>query len=165
VTAAQDASFPQDPGPGAAGPHRAPGSGLPTSRFWAKVEKTDTCWLWTGATQTNGYGRVAWDGKVPLAHRVSYELENGPVPDGLHLDHLCRVRNCVRPDHLEPVPQRTNTLRGTGLTAVNARKTHCVRGHEFTPENTGSRPDRPQRICRACKRLQNAARPPRTKAA
>lgn len=81
-------------------------------RFWAKVEKSDSCWLWTGALfPSNGYGALHLDGAAVPAHRVSYELNVGPIPDGLTIDHLCRVRACVRPDHLEPVTQAENLRR------------------------------------------------------
>jgi hypothetical protein len=72
-----------------------------------------------------------YDGKVRLAHRVIYEYLVGPIPDGLSIDHLCRVRHCVNPAHLEPVTHRENVLRGQAPTAVNGRKTRCKRGHEF----------------------------------
>ena len=74
-------------------------------RFWAKVNKTDTCWLWTAST-LNGYGQIKAGGrfgKILLAHRVAYEMLVGPIPEGLQLDHLCRVTLCVNPKHLEPV--------------------------------------------------------------
>src|SRR5580698_2584776 len=85
-------------------------------RFWRLVEKTESCWNWKGG-KTNGYGcfQIA---KVNFrAHRLAYELLRGPIPTGLHLDHLCRNRSCVNPDHLEPVTQRENTLRGEGIAA------------------------------------------------
>ena len=86
-----------------------------SARFWAKVDKTETCWLWTGG-QSAGYGRFGFKGRPNLgAHRFAYELLVGPIPPGLDLDHLCRVRNCVNPDHLEPVTRRENLLlRGGG---------------------------------------------------
>lgn len=107
----------------------------PEERFWAKVNKTETCWLWT-AVIVGGYGKFWLDRHVG-AHRFCYELLVGPVPDGLVLDHLCRVRHCVNPDHLEPVTHRENVSRGVGPTAINSQKTHCKRGHPFTKENTG----------------------------
>jgi hypothetical protein len=123
-------------------------------RFWAKVEKTDTCWLWSGHTVTNGYGTIGVDKRRVLVHRYAYELLVGPIPDGLHLDHLCRVRTCVNPDHLEPVTNRENALRGASFVAQQAAQTHCLRGHEFTPENTYVW--RTSRVCRECRRRSHS---------
>ncbi len=81
-------------------------------RFWAKVEKTDGCWLWTGAENGRGYGTFWSEGMVVRAHRWAYGHLAGPIPDGLDLDHLCRVKSCVNPDHLEPVTHRVNVRRG-----------------------------------------------------
>ena len=118
-------------------------------RFWTKVEFTDTCWLWTGCTDRYGYGQFGTHREVGSAHRWAYEFCVGPIPDGLQIDHLCRTRPCQKPDHMELVTSRVNTLRGEGITAQKARQTHCLRGHEFSAENTyitkaGSRG------CRAC---------------
>jgi len=131
-------------------------------RFWAKVDKNGPvpeclpdlgpCWVWT-AFQQRGYGRfrIKEEG-ISLAHRAAYFLSVGPIPDGMTLDHLCRNTLCVRPDHLEPVTSRENTLRSDGLPATNARKTHCKNGHEFTPENTWVAPGtRKFRLCRTCR--------------
>lgn len=80
-------------------------------RFWQKVERTDECWLWTGAVNDSGYGAI-WDGyRLVYAHRLSYEMHGGAIPEGLDLDHLCGNRVCVRPEHLEPVPHRLNVQR------------------------------------------------------
>jgi len=119
-------------------------------RFWSKVEFTDTCWLWTACKWSNGYASFSQDGRRTLGHRYAYEFCVGPIPAGLKLDHTCRVKHCVSPDHLEPVTSRENTLRGIGPSAVNARKTHCNQGHEFTDENTYVFPDGRQRQCRTC---------------
>lgn len=127
--------------------------------FWAKVKRTSSCWLWTGAMRGTGYGHLAWQGSYRAAHRVAYELLVGPIPDGLVLDHLCRTPACVNPAHLEPVTQRTNVIdRGTGPFAKRARQTHCKRGHEFTPENTYIYPSRGVRYCRTCHRDRESGR-------
>lgn len=107
-------------------------------RFWAKVEKTNECWLWTARKNDAGYGDF-WLSKAKehyRAHIMSYELLVGPVPEGLELDHLCRVRHCVNPTHLEAVTHKVNCLRGDSPLAHHARKTHCPQGHEYTEENT-----------------------------
>jgi hypothetical protein len=129
-------------------------------RFWSNVENQgDDCWAWLGVlSQTTGYGlwhrRVDGNLITVGAHRFAYEETIGEIPPGLVIDHLCRNRQCVNPHHLEPVSQRENTLRGVGPSAENARKTHCKRGHKFTPENTYLKPGKygPQRICRICTR-------------
>lgn len=125
-------------------------------RFWAKVDVTESCWLWTGSRTGFGYGNFyAVPGSPVPAHRMAYELMIGPIPPGLQLDHLCRVRACVNPDHLEPVTKDENNRRGFSPTAQNARKTHCSHGHEFTPENTYTPPKRPtHRYCRECSRIR-----------
>lgn len=126
------------------------------TRFWAKVEKTDTCWLWTAAL-VKGYGRFYDTDMRPVgAHRWAYELLVGPIPEGLTIDHLCRVRRCVNPDHLEVVTQRENVARVPP-------KTHCPHGHAFTAANTYIRKPkadglRPARQCRECARLAAALR-------
>lgn len=128
-------------------------------RFWAKVEKTATCWLWRGATG-DGYGHAFWNGAVVRAHRVSYELARGAIPAGLEIDHLCRERRCVNPDHLEAVEPRINKLRGESIVTQWAKRDACGRGHPFTPENTLMRSDGGRR-CRVCQREFEARRPSR----
>lgn len=130
---------------------------LPT-HFWNKVEPEPMtgCWLWNGSIN-NGYGRVWLGGKAPLlVHRVAYSVLVGPIPEGLTIDHLCRQPSCVNPAHLEPVTQRENLLRGETIAAHNARKTHCSRGHEFTPENTALRKDKNGCLCRRCRQCERA---------
>lgn len=101
-------------------------------RFWAKVDKThDGCWTWTGARQSSGYGQIGWDGKVYLAHRVSYALHIGPIPNGLCIDHLCRNRLCVRPEHLEAVTIRDNVARSDTPQGRVLRTGFCQRGHDM----------------------------------
>jgi hypothetical protein len=128
-------------------------------RFEEKIEPgPDGCWNWTGALVPCGYGQK-WDGtRVVPAHRWSYEYHIGPIPEGLHIDHLCRNRRCVNPWHLEPVTPQVNSLRGKAGEVNGARgraKTHCPYGHEYTPENT-YRHKRGDRQCRTCKRLRDA---------
>lgn len=134
--------------------------------FWAKVDKSGECWEWTARRQTHGYGQLLWDGKWRLAHRIAYEMANGPVPAGRELDHLCSNKACVRPDHLEAVTHRENILRASsGFASINAAKTHCPRGHEYTPENTMRfGPEDRWRWCRTCSRETNRARRARLKA-
>lgn len=120
----------------------------PADRFWEKVQKTDGCWEWLAGTTRHGYGVFHPGGNVHRnipAHRFSYELHRGAIPEGLHIDHLCRNRRCVRPDHLEVVTVRENVLRGVGRSAQNARKTTCAQGHPFTGHRT-----RGERFCRQC---------------
>jgi hypothetical protein len=117
-------------------------------RLIARTEKTDSCWLWTGALDLYGYGQFI---RGKSAHRAAYELQVGPIPAGHQIDHLCRVRNCVNPAHLEAVTARENTLRSRNRAAMNARKTHCKRGHEFNDDNTYITPTG-ARQCRACRR-------------
>jgi HNH endonuclease len=112
------------------------------------------CWEWTGSRDRDGYGRTWASGKRRSVHRVSYEMTYGPIPAGLQIDHLCRVRHCANPAHMETVTPRVNTLRGKTVPAANAAKTHCINGHEFTPENT--RIYRGWRCCRACHRARYA---------
>lgn len=124
-------------------------------RFWEKVNRTESCWLWTGSQHPLGYGRIGVGRTIRLAHRVSYELLVGPIPDGLELDHLCRTPACVRPDHLEPVTHAENMRRGYGASGRNYRARACKSGHPWTPENTHYRKGSGSRYCRACARLNN----------
>lgn len=130
-----------------------------TERFWAKVDLNGEggCWLWTAAT-SRGYGRFTDEnGRQIAAHRWGYTRLVGPIPEGLVLDHLCRVRNCVRPEHLEVVTERENILRGVGLAAIAAKKEQCPSGHPYNESNTRISPDG-WRQCRVCDREQTARR-------
>jgi hypothetical protein len=116
------------------------------------ADRPTDCWDWPGGYFHHGYGRVFHDGKQRLSHKVAYEVLVGPVPEGLELDHGCRNRRCFNPRHLEPVTHRVNSLRSHNVGALNARKTHCKHGHEFTPQNTRMRKRRRglERVCRQC---------------
>ena len=113
-------------------------------KFWAKVNKSETCWLWTGFITRQGYGQFGHGvrGVTMRAHKLAWEWENGPVPDGLVLDHLCRNRACVRPEHMEPVTPRENALRGIGPTAINSRKSRCKCGLRLNERRRCTRCDR-----------------------
>lgn len=129
--------------------HNTPGL---RTRFWEKVDKSGTCWIWTATVSIGGrYGAIRVDRKMRPAHRVAYELERGPIPDGLEIDHLCGNTRCVRPDHLELVTHRENMRRGRGWAGVNARKTHCDR-HQLPLVQT-----KRERLCRVCRAEDNRA--------
>lgn len=134
---------------------------MPTAyeRFMSKfeVDPITKCWNWIAANDGTGYGRFYANPKHVRAHRWSYEYFRHPISPGLQIDHLCRNRACVNPDHLDPVTPRTNTMRGFSVCALRARQTHCIHGHKFTPANTvwdrGNR-----RACRTCRERRHAAR-------
>lgn len=113
------------------------------------------CWLWAGSKDSNGYGhlyiRGSGYGATPAqAHRVVYEALVGEIPAGMQLDHLCRVPACVNPEHLEPVTPKENVLRGVGISAQHARRTHCPKGHEFDQVNRNK--EKTVRRCGTCHR-------------
>ena len=136
-------------------------------RFWEKVYKTDSCWVWSAAISTHGYG--IFDGRG--AHRFAYALTYGQIPDGLTVDHICHNedtecpggvaclhRRCVNPEHLEAVSLKTNIQRGR---RGWKRGDCCTKGHAFTPENTRyfeGRRKYGDRYCVTCKRAYDAAR-------
>ncbi|MEV0526021.1 HNH endonuclease [Streptomyces sp. NPDC050439] len=132
-----------------------------TRLFWVKINRAAPggCWAWTGSRLPNGYGRITIARRDLYSHRVSYEIHKGQIPNGLHIDHLCRVRACCNPDHLEAVTCRENIMRSPiAPAAINARKTHCAKDHEFTAANTGQGSDG-TRYCRTCARLRFTGSP------
>jgi hypothetical protein len=106
------------------------------------------CWLWTGPDNGAGYGRIRFKGELVYVHRLIYEDACGPIPAGLHIDHLCRQPSCINPDHLEAVTPRENGRRGI----KGVLTTHCPQGHEYTEENT-YRKANGRRECRICRRV------------
>jgi len=116
-------------------------------RFFNRLKSTIDCWLWEGRLDKDGYGIF---GKI-RAHRWSYEVFREEIPRGLQIDHLCRVRNCVNPWHLEPVTSQENTRRGIQFRKF---KTHCPKGHEYTGNNVYYHPTKNFKTCRKCKSLQ-----------
>lgn len=124
-------------------------------RFWEKVDKTQECWLWLGQQGWGGYGQFRVEGHRMAAHRFAYIERYGSIPEALDLDHLCRNRVCVKPDHLEAVTRKTNVLRGVGVTAAHAKKTHCLNGHPFNLLNTWV-DSQGGRKCRVCKRARDS---------
>jgi hypothetical protein len=111
-------------------------------------EPNSGCFLWFGSLNTSGYPQISVNKKLSLAHRIYYEMERGPIPPGLVIDHLCRNPCCVNPDHLEPV----TIFENSWVRAIRTPKQFCPRGHEYTPENTFRYSGR--RICKICKREQ-----------
>ena len=117
-----------------------------------QVDEKTGCWVWTAANDgQHGYGKVSINGRQLRAHRVVYAMHKGAIPDDLHLDHLCRNPACVNPEHLEPVTNRENVVRGPRVIQARAA-THCRHGHEWTPDNTYVHPRSGSRVCRACTR-------------
>ncbi len=131
------------------------------ARLWAKVNFTgplwdgSRCWLWTKCL-VDGYAQMRWRGKRIYAHRMAYTLLKGPILPRLTLDHLCRNRACINPDHAEPVSSIENVMRGMSFAAVNARKTHCSFGHSLSGANLYSTP-RGSRECRTCRQHRRDA--------
>jgi len=129
------------------------------NRFWEKVEKTPTCWLWKGGFFPSGRPAFWLYGKNQVAYRVAIELTKGPIPKGRHVDHLCNNLKCVNPAHLAVTTPRQNILRSQNACARNKRKQFCKRGHPLSVET--SRPwmrERGWRECPICERWQQRLR-------
>ncbi len=133
-------------------------------QFEAQYKVADNgCWLWLRKRNNVGYGTLNVFGGFALAHRLAYELYVGAVPDGLVLDHQCETRTCVNPHHLKPVTHQENILRGNGLAAQNARKTHCLRGHLLGGDNVYLNAGR--RHCKECTNIRARKNQARTRRA
>lgn len=110
------------------------------ARFTAKIAVDGECWQWTAAMHPDGYGQFAFDGRSWHAHQIAARWSGRDVPRGFEIDHLCRNRACVRPDHLDVTTHRVNVLRGRGVGVRNAEKTHCRKGHPLArPHENGPR--------------------------
>lgn len=126
-------------------------------RLIRRVRYDGQCWVWCGATKTNGYGVITADKATMYAHRLAYWVAKGPIPTGLVVDHLCRNRSCINPMHLEAVSSLENTHRGHG----NAVRTACPQGHAYDAGNTRTWTDGngyTRRYCIACTNARNARR-------
>ena len=129
-------------------------------RFWERTKKTPDCWHWTGAKNNWGYGSLGVNGIAMGAHRFAYELLRGPIPQGLQIDHLCRTPSCVNPAHMEVVTEKENILRGISMPAINARKTHCKRGHPLEGDNVYVVKKPLGRGCKLCHKIWTQTRKP-----
>lgn len=127
-------------------------------RFLAKIKKAADCWRWGARINANGYGQFFFHRRTVQAHRFAYHAFVETITPDLVLDHLCRVRNCVNPEHLEAVSNRENLMRGDTIYAANAAKDRCPAGHPYTPENTYDRGGRAGRLCKKCDQTRSAKR-------
>lgn len=130
---------------------------------WSSVCPETGCWIWQRTKSADGYGTLClWTPRnkpkrSTKAHRLAYEEFVGPIPDGLQIDHLCRNRACICPDHMEPVTQQENVMRGDAKFVskrLALQRTHCKNGHEYTAENTAIYQNNHGRRCRECNRMQ-----------
>lgn len=125
----------------------------PEERFFAMVDANGVCWEWTGHRSRLGYGQFKPErGRCVSAHRYAWEMLIGPVPEGLELDHLCRNRGCVNPDHMEATTHSMNMRRSTHPIVLKRYQTHCKRGHELSGANVGHVKGGTQRYCRQCRK-------------
>jgi len=128
-----------------------PPASLDLIRFMSRVQpKPDGCWLWIGGKFANGYGYFTLEGKGRRAHRVMYVWSRGELPEGLQIDHTCKVKLCVNPMHMEAVTLAENVRRSNGWGGIESRKTHCVNGHPLSGDNLGTRPYGKGKLGRRC---------------
>lgn len=122
-------------------------------RFLESFAVAGECWEWSGVIGNHGYGIFYYEGKKrELAHRYAYQMHRGEIPEGLHIDHLCRNRKCVNPSHLEAVTPLENSSRGLRYRLLNGMDDSCIHGHKYTPENTYVEPNGYKVRCRTCAR-------------
>lgn len=124
---------------------------IEVSRFWAKVDKSEACWLWTASVGNHGYGQMGARGTVMLAHRISYLLAHGSIPDGFTVDHICHNKRCVNPAHLEAVTLEENVKRAWAAGRYGHSPDVCAHGHPRTPDNWRRKADG-SHYCRVCHR-------------
>lgn len=125
-----------------------------SDRFWSRVRKTSSCWHWVGGCNVGGYGMFCLDGRDHLAHRLAYEDAASPIPNGFQVHHTCRNKGCVNPKHLQAMSRAEHMAQPDSSQAINAAKTHCPRGHEYTKANTRLKKWRGtvSRACGQCRR-------------
>lgn len=130
---------------------------IDVNRFLSKISASDNCWTWLGTPTKTGYGRFKNKGEMYYAHRVSYSIFNGEIKKDLVIDHICKNRLCVNPEHLRQVTISQNVKENSNApSAINREKTTCIRGHLLSGENLRYENGKQgiKRICKICKKLQ-----------